>query len=95
MTTAEIKSELNKVREAVRDYRLARDKANAYGQRLMCGKAVRYENNGGTRERNGNYVEIANCALADYESKAEELLKKMVTARKKVEKYIRLVSTSL
>ena len=94
MTTAEIKSELNKAREAVRDYRLARDKVNAYGQLLMNGKTVRYDNDGSTHERKGNPVESAYCALADYETEADELFRKMVAARKSAEKYIRLVNDS-
>ena len=88
MTTAEIKSELNKAREAVRDYRLARDKANAYGQLLMSGKAIRYDSDGSTRERKGNPVEIANCALADYISEADRLMQEMNRARKRAEKLI-------
>lgn len=94
MTTAEIKSELNKVRESVRDYRLARDKANAYGQTLMGGKVIRYESDGSTHERKGNPVENAYCALADYETEVDELFRKMVAARKSAEKYIRLVNDS-
>lgn len=94
MTTAEIKSELNKAREAVRDYRLARDKANAYSQLLMSGKAVRYESDGSTHERKGNPVESAYCALADYETEVDELFREMVAARKSAEKYIRLVNDS-
>ena len=73
MTTTEIKSELNKAREAVRDYRLARDKANAYGQLLMGGKAVSYDSDGSTHERKGNPVENAYCCLADYEAEADRL----------------------
>ena len=88
MTTAEIKSELNKAREAVRDYRLARDKANAYGQLLMGGKSVRYGSDGSTHERDGNPVENAYCTLSDYEIEADRLLKKMNTARQKAEKII-------
>lgn len=92
MTTSEIKSELNKAREAVRAYRLARDKANAYGQTLMGGKAVRYDSDGGTHERKGNPVESANCALADYISEADKLLQKMNRARHRAKKLIRLVT---
>ena len=91
MTTAEIKSELNKARKAVRAYRLARDKANAYGQLLMSGKTVRYGGSGGTHERKVNPVEDSYCALADYDAKANDLLKKMIGARKRSEKLIRLV----
>lgn len=88
MTTSEIKAELNKAREASRAYRLARDKANAYGQMLMSCKSVRYESNGGTHEHNGNPVEKAYCSLADYEAESEKLLQEMNEARKYVEKLI-------
>ena len=88
MTTAEIKSELNKAREAVRDYRLARDKANAYGQLLMGGKAVRYDSDGSTHERKGNPVENAYCCLADYEAEADRLLQEMNVARQRAESLI-------
>lgn len=94
MTTSEIKSELNKAREAVRDYRLARDKANAYGQTLMGGKVIRYDSDGSTHERKGNPVESSYCALADYETEVDELFREMVAARKSAEKYIRLVNDS-
>ena len=88
MTTAEIKSELNKAREAVRDYRLARDKANAYGQLLMGGKAVRYDSDGSTHERKGNPVENAYCCLTDYEAEADRLLQEMNVARQRAESLI-------
>lgn len=87
-TTAEIKSELNKARESVRAYRLARDKANAYSQLLMGGKSVRYDSSGSTHEHNGNPVEKAYCTLADYETEADRLLQEMNTARQKAEKII-------
>ena len=88
MTTNEIKTELNRAREAERAYRLARDKANAYKQLLMYGKAVRYESDSGTHERKGNPVENAYCCLADYETEADRLLQEMNTARQKAEKLI-------
>ena len=88
MTTTEIKSELNKAREAVRDYRLARDKANAYGQLLMGGKAVSYDSDGSTHERKGNPVENAYCCLADYEAEADRLLQEMNVARQRAESLI-------
>lgn len=88
MTTTEIKSELNKAREAVRDYRLARDKANAYGQLLMGGKAVSYDSDGSTHERKGNPVENAYCCLADYEAEADRLLQEMNAARQRAESLI-------
>ena len=88
MTTTEIKSELNKAREAVRDYRLARDKANTYGQLLMGGKAVSYDSDGSTHERKGNPVETAYCCLADYEAEADRLLQEMNAARQRAESLI-------
>ena len=88
MTTAEIKSELNKAREAARDYRLARDKANAYGQLLMVGKAVSYDGDGSTHERKGNPVENAYCCLADYEAEADRLLQEMNAVRQRAESLI-------
>ena len=88
MTTNEIKTELNRAREAERAYRLARDKANAYGQLLMSGKNVRYDSDGSTHERKGNPVENAYCYLADYETEAKKLLQEMNTARQRAEKLI-------
>ena len=88
MTTTKIKSELNKAREAVRDYRLARDKANACGQLLMGGKAVSYDSDGSTHERKGNPVENAYCCLADYEAEADRLLQEMNVARQRAESLI-------
>lgn len=65
MTTTEIKAELNRARTAERAYRLARDKVNAYEQLLTCGKTARYDNDGGTHERNGgNYEKTHNCQSA-------------------------------
>lgn len=88
MTASEIKTELNKARKSIRAYRLARDKANAYKQLLMCSKAVKYEDDGGTHERKGNPVENAYCTLADYESEAERLLQEMINARQVAENFI-------
>ena len=88
MTTTEIKAELNRARIAERAYRLARDKANAYGQLLMCGKSVRYENDGGTHERKGNPVENAYCRLADYDDEADRLFREFITARERAEELI-------
>ena len=88
MTTAEIKAKLMRARVAERDYRLARDKVNAYRQLLMGGKSIRYDSDGSTHERDGNPVENAYCTLSDYEAEADRLLKKMNTARQKAEKII-------
>ena len=65
MTTTEIKSELIKSREAERAYRLARDKYIAYQQLLIGGKSVRYDDTGGTHEKNGNSGKRAYCCPSD------------------------------
>ena len=88
MTTTEIKAELNRSRIAERAYRLARDKANAYGQLLMCCKSVRYENDGGTHERKGNPVENAYCQLAYYNTEADRLFREFAAARNRTEELI-------
>ena len=85
MTTAIIKAELNQAREAERAYRLARDKYIAYQQLLIGGKSVRYDNTGGTHEKNGNSVERAYCCLADYAEEAEKLMQEMIAARQRAE----------
>ena len=91
MTTVEIKAKLMRARVAERDYRLARDKANAYRQLIACGKAVRYGSDGSTHERKGNTVENAYCCLADYSAEEERLLQKMNRARQRAEKIINSV----
>ncbi len=88
MTTAEIKAMLNESREAVRAYRLARDKANDYGQLLSSGKTVKYTNDGAVHERNGNPVEKAYADLADYITDKDTALRKMVELRRRTEKMI-------
>ena len=85
MTTAIIKAELNQAREAERAYRLARDKYIAYQQLLIGGKSVRYDDTGGTHEKNGNSVERAYCCLADYAEEAEKLMQEMIAARQRTE----------
>lgn len=85
MTTTEIKSELIKARDAERAYRLARDKYIAYQQLLIGGKSVRYDDTGGTHEKNGNSVERAYCCLADYAEEAEKLMQEMIAARQRAE----------
>ena len=88
MTTAEIKAKLMRTRMAERDYRLARDKANAYRQLIACGKAVRYGSDGSTHERKGNPVENAYCCLADYSAEEERLLQELISVRHRAEKLI-------
>ena len=88
MTTQEAKAYLNQAREAERAYRLARDKANSYAQLIMGGKAVRYDGDGSTHEKNGNTVERTYCCLADYQTEADRLMIKMLGVRQRVEKVI-------
>ena len=85
MTTAIIKAELNQAREAERAYRLARDKYIAYQQLLIGGKSVRYDDTGGTHEKNGNSVERAYCCLSDYASDVDKLMQEMIAARQRTE----------
>lgn len=91
MTTAEIKAKLMRARVAERDYRLARDKTNAYRQLIACGKAVRYGSDGSTHERKGNPVENAYCCLADYSAEEERLLQELISVRHRAEKLIAFV----
>lgn len=88
MTTQEAKAYLNQAREAERAYRLARDKANSYAQLIMGGKAVKYDSDGSTHEKNGNTVEKSYCCLADYEAEADRLMMQMLGVRQRVEKII-------
>ena len=85
MTTTEIKSELIKSRDAERAYRLARDKYIAYQQLLIGGKSVRYDDTGGTHEKNGNSVERAYCCLSDYAADADRLMQDMIASRQRAE----------
>lgn len=88
MTTQEAKAYLNQARESERAYRLARDKANSYAQLIMGGKAVKYDSDGSTYEKNGNTVERTYCCLADYQAEADRLMMEMLGVRQQVEKVI-------
>jgi hypothetical protein len=88
MTTQEAKAYLNQAREAERAYRLARDKANSYAQLIMGGKAVKYDSDSSTHEKNGNTVERTYCCLADYQAEADRLMMEMLGVRQQVEKVI-------
>ena len=88
MTTQEAKAYLNQAREAERAYRLARDKANSYAQLIMGGKAVKYDSDGSTHEKNGNTVERTYCCLADCQAEADRLMMEMLGVRQQVEKVI-------
>lgn len=95
MTIPEIKTQLLSVRQAERTYRLARDKVNAYGQLLMGGKAVRYDSDGSTHEKNGNSVENAYVMLAEYEAEADRLMNELVKERKSAEQLISTVNDNV
>lgn len=92
MTTAEIKTELNRAKEAKRAYKLAKDKADDYEYLLIGGKSVRYDSDGSKSERKGNPVENAYCQLADYKAEADKLLKEMSSAREHTERLIDTVA---
>ena len=92
MTTTEIKTELNRAKEAKRAYKLAKDKADDYEHLLIGGKSVRYDSDGSKSERKGNPVENAYCQLADYKAEADKLLKEMSSARERTERLINTVA---
>ena len=92
MTTTEIKTELNRAKEAKRAYKLAKDKADDYEHLLIGGKSVRYDSDGSKSERKGNPVENAYCQLADYKAEADRLLKEMSSAREHTERLIDTVA---
>lgn len=91
MTTTEIKTELNRAKEAKRAYKLAKDKADDYEHLLIGGKSVRYDSDGSKSERKGNSVENAYCQLADYKAEADKLLKELSRAREYAEHIIAAV----
>lgn len=92
MTTTEIKTELNRAKEAKRAYKLAKDKADDYEHLLIGGKPVRYDSDGSKSERKGNPIENAYCQLADYKAEADKLLKEMSSAREHTERLINTVA---
>lgn len=92
MTTTEIKTELNRAKEAKRAYKLAKDKADDYECLLIGGKSVRYDSDGSKSERKGNPIENAYCQLADYKAEADKLLKEMSSARERTERLINTVA---
>lgn len=71
MTVKEIKQILGEARAAGLKYIDLRNKAREYERRLTDGKAVRYENDGSTHERDVNSMERNLCALADYWAEAD------------------------
>lgn len=68
----EIKQTLREAREAGLKYIRLRDKARSYERRLAYGRAVSYEREVGTHERNGNSTECRLCAASDYQSEADK-----------------------
>ena len=88
MTTQEVKSYLNRAREAERVCRLAHDKAERYRELLQGGKTIKYGSTGETKERNENPIEAAYVLLADYETEYRTALNKLVEIRKEIGAYI-------
>lgn len=72
LSVKEIKQTLREAREAGLKYIRLRDKARSYERRLTDGRAVSYESDGSTHERNGNSMERSLCTAADYQSDADK-----------------------
>lgn len=68
----EIKQTLRDARAAGMKYIRLRDKARSYERRLTDGRAVNYERDGCTHERNDNSMERSLCAAADYQTEADK-----------------------
>lgn len=75
MTVKKVKQILGEARAAGLKYIELRNKAREYERRLTDGKAVRYESDGGTHERDVNSVERSLCAAADYSAEADRAAK--------------------
>lgn len=73
----EIKQTLLEARAAGLKYIELRNKARIYEQRLMSGKAIRYESDGSFHERNGNSAERSLCTAADYRTEADRAAKEL------------------
>jgi DNA-directed RNA polymerase specialized sigma subunit len=91
LTTAEVKTELNKAKIAEHEYHLAQEKAINFRSKLT-GKGVRYDRNDCTNEHSGNTVEMAYCTLADYEAESDRLFNAMLDAKRNAEQIIRKVN---
>lgn len=91
MTVKEVKQTLQEARAAGLKYKELRSKAREYEQRLTDGKAVRYENDGCVRERDGNSVERGLCAAADYSAEADRAAQEFHKSYIKAGKLIYLV----
>ena len=92
MTVTEVKTELQKVRQARKAYRLAKDRADDFEQTIMCGKAVRYGGSGESHERRGNPVERAYCDIVSLHDEAEQYRTEYITAFERARYLIGLVS---
>ena len=91
MTTAEIKETLNNCRLLARAYHCAKAETGAYRTSLSSGKPIRYRNDGGTHERDGNPVERSLCKLADMGTDCEKLSRLWKRHRDKTKRLIALV----
>lgn len=87
MTPQEVKAILKSARTAEREYRLARDKMQAYREFLQGGKGVNYSDKPKS-ESNGNSVENTLVLLADYEAECRQRMTQLVTVRKQINGYI-------
>lgn len=87
----EIKQILREAREAGLKYIRLRDKARSYERRLIDGRAVSYESDGSTHERDGNSMERSLCAAADYQTEADKAAQALSVPYIKASKLIYLV----
>ncbi|MCM1579169.1 MAG: hypothetical protein NC078_10265 [Ruminococcus sp.] len=94
MNVREIKNILQCARRAEREYILARDRANAFGQ-LCRYKGASSVNDAGKLTVKENSVEKRLCVLADYEAEADELFRELVRQRKNVRKIIGSLTDSI
>ena len=92
MTVDEVKTELQKVRQARKAYRLAKDRADDFEQTIMCGKAVRYGGSGESHERRGNPVERAYCDIVSLKDDTEKYRLEYIAAFNRARHLIDLVA---
>ena len=92
MTVGEVKTELQKVRQARKAYRLSKDRADDFEQTIMCGKAVRYGGSGESHERRGNPVERAYCELISLKDDKEQHRREYIAAFNRARYLIDLVA---
>ena len=92
MTVTEVKTELQKVRQARKAYRLAKDRADDFEQTIMCGKAVRYGGSGESHERRGNPVEKAYCDIVSLKDDTEKYRLEYIAAFKRARYLIDLAA---